>query len=82
MFFLRAVAITGYTATSSDGITWTTPVAVGTQSWRGITYGAGKFVAVGADGYTTSYSNSTLFNSYYALSGALATTEYIRLKIE
>jgi hypothetical protein len=77
-----AVSSGGYTMTSTDGITWTTPVQVGSYTWNAITYADSKFVAVGDTGYTANYSNSTLFNTYYALSGTLATTEYIRLKIE
>ena len=77
-----AVGNSGYTMYSTDGITWSTPVQVGSNDWLAITYADSKFVAVGSGGYTTNYKNSTLFNTYYALSGALATTEYIRLKIE
>ena len=48
-----AVGNDGYTAYSSDGTNWSTPVQVGTNSWYSITFANGKFVSVGNTGYTT-----------------------------
>ena len=50
-----AVGNSGYVTTSTDGITWTTPVQVGANNvWYGVAYGDGKFVAVGQNGYIIS----------------------------
>ena len=43
----------GYIVSSTDGINWTAVKTVGTSGWSAITYGNGKFVAVGYDGYIT-----------------------------
>lgn len=49
-----AVGYNGYTTSSTDGISWTTPKQVGTDDWMGITFGIGRFMAVGKNGYVTS----------------------------
>ncbi|MDR2719129.1 MAG: hypothetical protein LBB89_13825 [Treponema sp.] len=42
------VGLYGYTAHSKDGSEWTEPVIIAKDSrWHGVTYGNGKFVAVG-----------------------------------
>ena len=44
-----ALGETGYLSTSTDGVTWSTPAqnsSLGSHSWKGITYGDGKYVTV------------------------------------
>ena len=60
-----AVSYTGYIITSTDGITWTTPVRVDTTPWYGIAYGNGKFVVVGSSRYTTTGQPSDFDNTTF-----------------
>lgn len=54
---------TGWTSTSIDGITWTTPKALGTTFLRSVTYANGKFVAVGNGGYVTTSSDGIIWTT-------------------
>ena len=44
----------GWTSTSIDGITWTTPKVLGTTFLHAVTYSNGYYIAVGNQGYITS----------------------------
>jgi hypothetical protein len=46
-----------------EGRGWTTPKAVGTNKWHGVTYGNGKFVAVGYSGYTTTSTDGVTWTT-------------------
>lgn len=42
---------------------WSTPVQIGSSTWYSVTYGNGKFVAVGDSGYTTTSTNGTTWTT-------------------
>lgn len=52
-----AVGYGGCIVTSSDGVSWTTPIQIGNLDWYDIAYGNGKFVVVGNSGYITTSVN-------------------------
>jgi hypothetical protein len=67
----------GYIISSLDGITWTTPIQVG-SSWRDIAYGKNKFVAAGTGmslsaEIVVANTNKTPNRSNWAL-GCISTT--------
>lgn len=53
-----AVGASGYIATSTDGINWTTQ-RIGTNLWWDVIYGDSKFVAVGLKGSTAISTDGT-----------------------
>jgi hypothetical protein len=52
--------------TSTDGISWTAISAVNLpeDTWKGVTYGAGKFVAVGEKGQVATSTDGTTWSIY------------------
>ena len=64
-----AIGDGGYISTSTDGVTWTTPVKnsnLGSNAWTGIAYGNNKFVALGMGGYiSTSTDGVTWTDAVY-----------------
>jgi len=55
-----AVGYDGYITTSTDGMSWSEPMAVGTHGWNAISYGDGKFVAVRNNGCIVYSKNEEL----------------------
>jgi hypothetical protein len=51
---------------SSDGINWSPIVStsLGTTTWKGVTYGAGKFVAVGENGQIATSNDAVIWTAY------------------
>jgi hypothetical protein len=69
--------------TSSDGKTWGSPIAIAAisgQTIRGIAYGAGVWIVVADDGFTTTICSSTnlsVWNSRLVITGVSYTATYL-----
>ena len=65
-------------AVSTDGITWTASTLPSSTSWKIVTFGGGKFVAVAADAASASYSTDgiTWTTAAFASSGDWQSATY------
>ena len=64
----------GYTSTSSDGETWTTPVQIDTIDWYGLDHNGSNYVAVGTSGSMTSFQVSQIEGGTVISSTPVATS--------